>query len=1109
MAIPTGYKPLPGSERPPRRGATLVGRVEKAERVGVTLLLRPHSDAPEEPGFEHWQATEPRSREHLSADQYMERYGSAEEDLQAVVDFVESKKLRVVQSSAGHGRVVAEGDVAQVNAAFAVTLSWYSAPGSPGARPGPRQHSGSPTRPAESRPADRALEDVGSTGTEQAAIETNLETPPQTTRRLERERQRGAEETVAGHEAGRESGHGGETEAEEDVYRGFEGPVHLPATLVDVVEAVIGLDNRQIVHPMGVGTGDPQNAEYLSPVAVAQLYDFPNTGAADMTIGIFENAAAGAAYRHSDIAAFIASLPAGYNKLPVLKDIGVTVGATTYGNDPALVTNHPTGAVGECVVDVSIAAAVAQGANVNVYFTDSTEAGWEAFLDRAILPPAGDDPPSVLTASWLFEFEDDPAAIGGHATPGTPAHIFTHRLRRAATRGITVFMAIGDWGSADLVSDGKCHLAFPNGDPWVTACGGTIVGDIKPTGFEEFAWSDAHTGSQFQGFPYVATGGGVSDNFPRPHYQRAAGVHPISHNDGNSRRGVPDVAGMVGMDGFFFAGVGGPGQYQFIGTSLVAPLYAGLTAVINAYLGREVGFLNPTLYRLGPAICRDVRFGNNDAGNGPVPPDAPPYLAGPGWDPCTGWGSINGTRLRAALAPAPIIVSAVAGGGDFGETCVGSFADETLTINNTGFSVLLISDIVSSSPAFRAPDVSAYPLAVAPGTAIDVVVRFQPDAHGATAGTLTIFSNDLLGVHEVAVSGATPAGKLAMTGSTHFGEVCCGSAERTVSICNVGGCALHVRSVEFARPRKHFELVGNPFPASLAPGSCLGVVVRYEANCEPESCELVVRSDDPGDPVKTLERRRLYALRAGLRVQARPVRTRLRLRLRRAQAAISGAPHQARAAEALRRPRRIRQVSAGRDFGQYRRDHCWVGDSAGDGGNVQLERPRFTPVGRVGEMAFISRTVSRELAVPVARAFDVVVAENVLPKVLHRWGPVPAVVGTRDLTGRWDTPGSARTVVLDDGSVVREQVLQWRRPQRFEYRVDRFTGPTGWLAEYALGTWLFSETAGGGAAFCWTYSFRARGSIARVLLAVFVRTTWARYMQQCADRCVELALAQT
>jgi hypothetical protein len=102
-------------------------------------------------------------------------------------------------------------------------------------------------------------------------------------------------------------------------------------------------------------------------------------------------------------------------------------------------------------------------------------------------------------------------------------------------------------------------------------------------------------------------------------------------------------------------------------------------------------------------------------------------------------------------------------------------------------------------------------------------------------------------------SGIAPTGKLAVTGSTYFGEVDCGSAERFVSVCNVGECPLDVTQVEFAWPRRHFQLIDNPFPATLRPGSCLGVVIRYEASCDPECCELVIRSDDPDDPVKRLD----------------------------------------------------------------------------------------------------------------------------------------------------------------------------------------------------------------------------------------------------------------
>ncbi len=767
MRIPSGYKPLPGSERPQVPGSVLIGPVNGAEHVAATIRVRPRQEAPADHDFDHWQNTPPGKRQFLSAEEYMSTHGSAEEDINALVDFLASKGLNVIERDAGRRRIVVEGTAGKINAAFAITLNTYRAPQRLVPRPGPRKEG----KDAESR-------------------------------------------TVKEH-----------------VHRGFEGPVHLPSELVGVVAAVIGLDNRRLGGPAATGTGDPPGANYLSPPAVAQLYGFPDTGAVGQTVGIFESAADGAAYLHSDITAFIASLPAGYNTAPNLTDIGLKVGLTTYSNNSALVTSSPSPGVGECGIDVSIVAAVVQGGNINVYFTENSEAGWEAFLNRAIFPLAGDNAPSVLSASWVLDLGDDPGTIGNPSTSGSIANVISGLLQTAAMRGITVFMAIGDWGSANQITDGKCHVSYPNADPWSTACGGTIVGNINtpPTTFEEFTWSDANQlASPFQSFPYVATGGGVSDNFPVPAYQTAAGVLPISNNDGNPRRGVPDVAGMIAMDGFFFAGVGGPGQNQFIGTSLVAPLYAGLVGVIVKWLGRDIGFLNPTFYAYGPEICNDVRLGNNESGN--PAPDAPVYTSGPGWDACTGWGSVEGFRLLAALAPAPIIVTAIANAGDFGDVCLASFADEILNINNTGFSLLLISNITSSSPDFLAPSVASYPLAIEPGGSMDIVIRFRPTSLGAHGATLTIFSNDLLAPHVVKVSGDAPAPRLvvAIADNGTFSNTCVGSFEDEPLILNNSGrCVLSISSItsslgEFLVPKV------LSYPISIGPGDSLTLPIRFE-----------------------------------------------------------------------------------------------------------------------------------------------------------------------------------------------------------------------------------------------------------------------------------------
>lgn len=150
-------------------------------------------------------------------------------------------------------------------------------------------------------------------------------------------------------------------------------------------------------------------------------------------------------------------------------------------------------------------------------------------------------------------------------------------------------------------------------------------------------------------------------------------------------------------------------------------------------------------------------------------------------------------------------------------------------------------------------------------------------------------------------------------------------------------------------------------------------------------------------------------------------------------------------------------------------------------------------------------TVERELLVPVETTFDVVVAEDVLPHVLRRWGPVPGVAGTRDLDGPWDTPGSSRVVVLEDGRTVRETVLAWQRPGHFAYRVTDFEGALGRLVDHAVGEWSFEARGPGASWLRWRYTLCPRAWWAVPAVQLFARTAWAGYMEQCATRCVERA----
>jgi photosystem II stability/assembly factor-like uncharacterized protein len=207
------------------------------------------------------------------------------------------------------------------------------------------------------------------------------------------------------------------------------------------------------------------------------------------------------------------------------------------------------------------------------------------------------------------------------------------------------------------------------------------------------------------------------------------------------------------------------------------------------------------------------------------------------------------------VVPAPKANLIIANTGSFGDVCVGSFADEPLIVTNSGRCTLSITGISSTSGEFLVPEVLSYPITIGPGDALPVPIRFKPLGFGAKAATITVTSDDPASPITINVSGDAPAGKLTVAGSTTFGGVnagCC--ADRTLSICNTGDCALEVTGVHFRRRSRRWKLLNNPFPAKLRPGSCLPVVIQYRANEKcPRPCELVIESDDPVTPVKYVE----------------------------------------------------------------------------------------------------------------------------------------------------------------------------------------------------------------------------------------------------------------
>jgi kumamolisin len=146
----------------------------------------------------------------------------------------------------------------------------------------------------------------------------------------------------------------------------------------------------------------------------------------------------------------------------------------------------------------------------------------------------------------------------------------------------------------------------------------------------ESCWNESATGAG-------ATGGGISNVFPRPSYQQNISM-PANLGSSNQGRGVPDVAAVA--DPYTGYAVFVDGSWTVVGgTSAVAPLFAGLAARINSQIGRRCGLINAPLYAASTDIFHDIATGNNSA-DGVVG-----YSAGPGWDAVSGWGSPDGVNL--------------------------------------------------------------------------------------------------------------------------------------------------------------------------------------------------------------------------------------------------------------------------------------------------------------------------------------------------------------------------------------------------------------------------------------------------------------------------------
>lgn len=413
------------------------------------------------------------------------------------------------------------------------------------------------------------------------------------------------------------------------------GDINVPSSLEGIIVGVHGLDNRPVATPHFRLRRTSKRAKaattgtFTAP-QIAKLYQFPTTlTGAGQCIALIElndtdssGKVSGTGYQGSDLAAYFKKLKIA---MPAVSAVGVDGGANLPGKSDA---------DGEVVLDIEVAGAIAPEARVAVYFAPNTTSG---FID-AVKAAVHDDVrrPSVVSISWGGP-EDPNGQIETQFLEG-----LNEAIQAAAAMGVTVCVAAGDNGSADMGSDwdGKPHCDFPASSPYSLACGGTRLSATANRVSAESVWNDGTRGG--------ATGGGISDYFARPAYQ--SGVTMASSPTGFKGRGMPDVAGDADPNTGYQIYL--DGSWQVIGgTSAVAPLMAALIALINQQLqqthAKTAGLINPLLYGAGgAACCRDITVGNNDI-EGTLQGE---YSAAAGWDPASGFGVPIGAKLLELLS---------------------------------------------------------------------------------------------------------------------------------------------------------------------------------------------------------------------------------------------------------------------------------------------------------------------------------------------------------------------------------------------------------------------------------------------------------------------------
>lgn len=385
--------------------------------------------------------------------------------------------------------------------------------------------------------------------------------------------------------------------------RTFYAPDREPTLDLDVpVLHISGLDNFTLPQPKNIrsapspdraGTGSGPSGQFIGSDTRAAYYGSGPLTGAGQSVGLFEYAG----YEVSDVQLYFNNLGQPLN-VPI---VGVPLNGRPLGCPPKKCDDS------EQVLDIEMVISMAPGLSQVVVYVGSNDVSIFSQM-------AADNTSKQLSCSWGWT--DDESSLDP---------IF----KEFAAQGQTVFVATGDNGSRT-----PADSVWPADDPYITAVGGTDLKTNGPGG----SWQSETGWDGSAGMP-------SKNNIPIPGYQTFNGVIDPSNHGSPTLRNIPDVAALADTDqyscydGFCSGGNGG--------TSYASPLWASFMAMVNekaeAGGGAAIGFLNPTLYRIG--LGAGYGSGFNDVISG----SNGKYSAVAGYDLVTGWGSMIGPNLIDAI----------------------------------------------------------------------------------------------------------------------------------------------------------------------------------------------------------------------------------------------------------------------------------------------------------------------------------------------------------------------------------------------------------------------------------------------------------------------------